>query len=153
MKLPRILSFFQRRQNQNRRRNTRTMPLPGTRILVVDDSQTVRTVIKRMLLQAGFVVLEAGGGAVAIEMARKHRPALIFMDIVMPGMNGFVATRKLSKLPETRLTPVVIMSGDKDASEKYWVEGLGASAFIPKPFTRADVFMRVEEILFKNEIR
>jgi twitching motility two-component system response regulator PilH len=121
-------------------------------VLVVDDSKTIRFALKKMLAQGGFDVLEAENGREAIEMARSHSPILIIMDIVMPELNGFQATRRMRKMEETRNIPIVIMSGNQEATEKFWVERIGANDFMSKPFSRKEVFQRLEWAVYRNRI-
>ena len=121
-------------------------------MLVVDDSRTVRNLLQRMLRQGGFETLEAQDGKTAVEQAEAHVPDLIIMDVVMPGMNGFQATRKIRKTPETRAIPIIIMSGNEAATEEFWVIRIGANDFMAKPFTRHEVYRRIERILYNNEI-
>lgn len=136
----------------DRRRNHRNSPDGGKCILVVDDSKTARMTLKKMLQTGGFNILEAEDGQSAIDMAQKHLPDLILMDVVMPGINGFVATRRIRKLEHTSKIPIVIMSGNEQATEEFWVIRIGANDFMAKPFNRAEVYRRVERILFQNEI-
>jgi len=140
------------KNNRERRRNKRTVPEAGSTVLVVDDSKTVRNVLQKMLQQGGFDTVEAADGKSAVEQARAHRPDLIIMDVVMPGMNGFQATRKLRKAAETRDIPIIIMSGNEQATEEFWVIRIGANDFMAKPFTRFEVYRRVERILYNNVI-
>jgi twitching motility two-component system response regulator PilH len=105
-----------------------------------------------MLRQGGFDTVEAQDGQTAVEQAQAHTPDLIIMDVVMPGMNGFQATRKLRRIPETRAIPIIIMSGNEQATEEFWVLRIGANDFLAKPFTRFEVYRRIERILYNNEI-
>jgi len=65
---------------------------------------------------------------------------------------GFQATRKLRRIPETRAIPIIIMSGNEQATEEFWVLRIGANDFLAKPFTRFEVYRRIERILYNNEI-
>lgn len=142
----------QDQSGKERRRNKRTIPDRGSTVLVVDDSRTVRNTLQRMLRQGGFDTVEAQDGQTAVEQAQAHTPDLIIMDVVMPGMNGFQATRKLRRIPETRAIPIIIMSGNEQATEEFWVLRIGANDFLAKPFTRFEVYRRIERILYNNEI-
>ncbi|BAO44716.1 twitching motility two-component system response regulator PilH [Thiolapillus brandeum] len=137
---------------RERRRNVRHIPREGEVVLVVDDSKTIRFALKKMLAQGGYEVLEAENGREAIKMARNHSPILIIMDIVMPELNGFQATRRIRKMEETRDIPIVIMSGNQEATEKFWVERIGANDFMSKPFSRKEVFQRLEWAVYRNQI-
>ncbi len=137
---------------RERRHNIRHIPRNGESVLVVDDSRTIRFALKKMLAQGGYEVLEAENGREAIELAKTHSPVLIIMDIVMPELNGFQATRRMRKMEETRDIPIVIMSGNPEATEKFWVERIGANDFMSKPFSRKEVFQRLEWAVYGNQI-
>lgn len=149
-----IRSLFGRKEpkEKDRRENTRTVPQSGTTILIVDDSKTVRKVLSKMLSEGGYETLEAKDGETAIEIARTKLPNLILMDVVMPGITGFHATRKLHKDPLTENIPIVIMSGNEQAIEQFWVTRIGAQDFMTKPFSRFEVFRRIEKILYNNQL-
>lgn len=137
---------------RDRRRNFRNTPKEGSAVLIVDDSRTIRFALKKMLAQGGYQVLEADNGKDAIDIARHHEPVLILMDIVMPGLNGFQATRRMRKIEETRKIPIVIMSGNKEATEEFWINRIGANDFMGKPFSRRELFQRLEMAVYQNDI-
>jgi twitching motility two-component system response regulator PilH len=115
-------------------------------VLVVDDSPTIRAVIGKMLAQNGHVVLKAADGESALEIARRDRPDLIFLDIVMPGMSGFAVLRALRHDLLTRDIPIVMISGNLQATEQFYVQRFGADDFMKKPFGRSEVFARIEHL-------
>lgn len=121
-------------------------------ILIVDDSRTVVHMLKTTLVQAGYKTLAAADGERGIQLARSHRPDLILMDVIMPGINGFQATRLLRKDPTTNDIPIIIISGSEQATEKVWVMRLGANDFIPKPIERGSLFVKVEQVLREKEL-
>lgn len=129
----------------------RLRPNPGTTILVVDDSKTIQVVLTRMLAQYGYQTLSAYDGQRAVELTREHKPALVLMDVVMPGMNGFQATREIRKDldPEVSAIPVIIMSGNAQPTEEFWSIKIKANGFIAKPFSDEDLLGRIEGQLFK----
>lgn len=153
-----LSTLFRRGQPQSRQRrgerrdNQRTNPATGTTVLVVDDSKTVRFTLSRMLEEGRFGVVQADNGITAIEKAIRYRPQLIIMDIVMPGLNGFRATRQLRKEERTRDIPIIMISGNDEAIEEFWMRKIGADAFLAKPFTRGGLYQAVESILYQNEI-
>lgn len=102
-------------------------------ILVVDDSPTQVYAIKKNLEEFGFSVITAENGKTGILKARDEKPNLILMDIVMPEVNGFQATRYLTKLIETSHIPIIIVSGSTEEADKAWGLKLGACDFITKP--------------------
>lgn len=141
----------QGRRRGERRANTRTIPRVGTTVLVVDDSKTVRFTLSRMLEQGHFQVLHAEDGEIGIEKAIAHRPQLIIMDIMMPGINGFRATRHLRKEENTRDIPIIMISGNEEAIDQFWSARVGADGFLPKPFTRGGLYKVIESVLYRNE--
>lgn len=130
------------------RRNARA----GTRALVIDDSPTIVALLKRMLQQNQFQVLEAFDAESGIEIARREVPDLIFLDIVLPGMDGFNALRTLRRDPATKNVPIIMISGNAQATEQFYVQRIGADDFMKKPFSRAEVFNRIEKLLDVDDI-
>jgi twitching motility two-component system response regulator PilH len=130
-----------------RRAKERRVPAPDTRMLIVDDSATIVALLRRMLRQNGYQTLEAGDAEQGIVLAREHLPDLIFLDIVLPGMNGFAALRQLRRDPLTRDIPIIMISGNEQATEEFYVHRIGADDFMKKPFSRAEVFARIERLV------
>jgi twitching motility two-component system response regulator PilH len=130
-----------------RRATRRANAKEGTRILVVDDSPTIVALLKRMLVQNEYQTLEAFDAETGLELARNELPDLVFLDIVLPGMDGFSALRALRRDPRTRDIPVVMISGNEQATEQFYVQRIGADDFMKKPFSRAEVFSRIERLL------
>ena len=135
-----------------RRERNRRHARPGLRVLVIDDSPTIVALLKRMLQQNQLVVLEAFDAESGIEIARKEVPDLIFLDIVLPGMDGFNALRTLRRDPITKHLPIIMISGNTQATEQFYVQRIGADDFMKKPFSRAEVFMRLESLLDAENI-
>jgi DNA-binding response OmpR family regulator len=136
----------------DRRVKERRNAAPGTRVLIIDDSATIVALLRRMLRQNELATLEAGDAESGIELARAERPDLIFLDIVLPGMNGFAALRNLRKEPATRDIPVIMISGNEQATEQFYAHRIGADDFMKKPFSRAEVFARIERLLDPDRI-
>ena len=136
----------------DRREKDRRNARPGTRILVIDDSPTIVALLKRMLQQNHYDVLVAYDGESGLEIARREVPDLIFLDIVLPGMNGFAALRALRKDPATHEIPVIMISGNEQAVEQFYAHRIGADDFMKKPFSRAEVFARIERLLDADRI-
>jgi len=133
---------------RDRRVHPRVIPSAGTTVLVVDDSSTARHLMTGMLRQSGYRTLEAADGARAIALARSQHPNLIFMDVMMPGMDGFQATRRLQADRSTQGIPVIIVSGNRQATIRNWVEKSGARGFLEKPFQRGEFFHRLESAIY-----
>ena len=130
----------------DRREASRSGMPRGATVLVVDDSATIRAVLGKMLAQDGHVVLKAPDGPSAIELARSELPDLIFLDIVLPGMNGFAVLRTLRRDPLTQAIPIVMISGNLQATEQFYVQRFGADDFMKKPFGRGEVFARLQHL-------
>ena len=130
-------------RREKRRLNVR----PGTRVLIVDDSTTIVAVLRKMMQQNGFQTLEAYTAEEALELARDLAPDLIFLDIVLPGMDGFAALRALRREPATKQVPIIMISGNALATEQFYVQRIGADDFMKKPFSRPEVFARIERLL------
>ncbi|NOX76213.1 MAG: response regulator [Gammaproteobacteria bacterium] len=116
-------------------------------ILVVDDSRTVVVAFTKALTQAGFRVISATNGKDGVAMAKAQQPDLVLMDIVMPGLNGFQATRKIRKAETTSHIPIIIVSGEQQAMEQFWGKRVGASGFLSKPINRGHFFGKIFEVL------
>lgn len=119
----------------------------GLRVLVIDDSRTILVAMERMLSSRGLQVLTAPDGETGIEIAQAEKPDLIFLDIVLPGLNGFGALRKLRRMPETEKTPVIMISGNPQATEQFYLERIGADGFLKKPFGRHEIDACIERLL------
>lgn len=105
------------------------------KVLVVDDSPTELTNIKSIVANTGCIVLTAANGAEALEVARREKPDVIFMDIIMPDMDGYEATRRLSNDNETRNIPIIFVSSKNQKADKLWGKMQGGKGYITKPFT------------------
>ena len=132
---------------QERREKPRVNAREGTRVLIVDDSPTIVALLKKILQQNGITTLEAGDAESGVKIAYAERPNLIFLDIVLPGMNGFAALRQLRKDPATREIPIIMISGNEQATEQFYAQRIGADDFMKKPFSRSEVFARIEKLL------
>ncbi len=130
-----------------RRAKPRKNARPGTKILIIDDSKTVCTVLRKMLRENGFTTFEAYDAESGIEVARTEQPELIFLDIVLPGINGFEALRRIRRDNDLMHVPVIMISGNESATEQFYVQRIGANDFMKKPFSRAEVFSRVERVM------
>ncbi len=139
------------RANNDRRKQDRVKNNNST-ILIVDDSRTVTHALKKLLEQAGYNALIATDGEQGIRMAKQHKPNLIFMDLIMPGINGFQATRLIRRDALIKDIPIVIISGNEQAAEKFWGTRIGANGFLAKPITRKNFFHSIDEILNSESI-
>jgi len=119
----------------------------NARVMVVDDSATIRAVMGRMLEVDGYQVTRAVDGESALEMAKSEPPALIFLDIVLPGINGFAVLRSLRHDPLTQHIPIVMISGNPQATEQFYVQRFGADDFISKPFGQNEVARSIDRLV------
>lgn len=117
------------------------------RVMVVDDSPTDKEHLKLILQRAGHEVIEAMTGQDAIDLVRKARPDCVVMDVVMPGMNGFQATRILSKDPATASIPIIVVSSKNQETDRVWALRQGAREYITKPVKDADLVGKVQSVL------
>jgi twitching motility two-component system response regulator PilH len=106
-------------------------------ILVVDDAQTDRELMARIVTDAGHLPLLAADGREAIALAKQHKPALIFLDVVMPIMDGFATCRHLRRDPETASIPVVLVTAKQKESDVFWGKKQGASEHLGKPWNKS----------------
>ena len=115
-------------------------------VLVVDDNGVDRARMEKLMSGAGYVVSVAVNGVQALEMAKRVKPDLILMDVNMPEMDGFAATRSLRNDPETKDIPVVLVTAKDQKADKAWGQMLGAKGYITKPYTDAQVLDTIKNI-------
>ena len=118
-----------------------------THILIIDDSPTEVHVFKNMLLNHNIEVSVAKNGEEGIEKAIQIKPDCILMDVVMPGKNGFQATRDLSRNPATASIPVIIITTKDQETDKIWGMRQGAKDYIVKPAAEKDLIARINAVL------
>ena len=102
-------------------------------ILVVDDSKTDYLYVKKILDAGGYTVAHAESGEEALTEVKRLQPSCIIMDVVMPKMNGFQATRAISRDAETAAIPVIMLSSKSEQTDKVWAERQGAVDYVVKP--------------------
>ena len=117
------------------------------RILIVDDSPTETQKLKSILAKNGHDVLEASSGEMGVQVAKKEIPDLVLMDIVMPGVNGFQATRQIKKSSETAHVPVIIVTTKSQETDRIWGQRQGASGYLVKPVAESGLMSAVNEAL------
>lgn len=118
-------------------------------VLIVDDSPTEVHVFKGQLEKAGYEVLTAESGEEGLETAKSKSPDVIIMDVVMPGMSGFQATRQLAKDSSTQDIPVIILTTKDQETDKIWGMRQGAIAYLVKPVDEDTLIGKVKEALEK----
>ena len=117
------------------------------RILVVDDSPTENFKISGVLKRHGHEVLAAESGEQALQVARDSQPDLILMDVVMPGLNGFQATRQLTRDPATSAIPVVMLTAKSQEADRIWGERQGARGYLVKPVEDSVLVATISQVL------
>ncbi|MDO8703386.1 MAG: response regulator [Sulfuricaulis sp.] len=115
-------------------------------VLIVDDSATDTHLLSEMLKKNGYSILTATSGEEAISKAKKDKPDLILMDIVMPGMSGFEATRTITKDPETASIPVIVCSTKGQETDKAWGLRQGAKDYIVKPVSEKVLMEKIRAL-------
>lgn len=113
------------------------------KVLVVDDSATERHVLGEMLAAQGMQVVFAENGEAGLAKAKSEQPDLIMMDVVMPGMNGFQATRAVTRDPDTRHIPVIICTTKGQETDKIWGIRQGAKDYVVKPVGSGDLANKI----------
>ena len=120
-------------------------------VMIVDDSPTEVHVMKTALEKHGFDTVAAADGSECLELARRVRPDLILMDVVMPGVNGFQATRTLTRDPVTQSIPIVMISTKSQETDKIWGLRQGAVDFLVKPVSANALVAKAQEVLSRTE--
>lgn len=116
-------------------------------ILIVDDSPTELHLFQNMLEKSGFETLVADSGEEGIRQAQTARPDCILMDVVMPGMNGFQATRRLTQDPKTSSIPVIMITTKDQETDKIWGMRQGAVEYLVKPVTGKELVARINAVM------
>jgi twitching motility two-component system response regulator PilH len=117
-------------------------------VLVIDDAQTDRELVGRVVTAAGHRPVYASDGVAGVAAAKEHKPALIFLDVVMPTQDGFATCRALKKDPATSGIPVVLVTSKNTDSDRFWGKKQGADDHVGKPFAAADL-----EVIIRRYVR
>lgn len=119
----------------------------GRTVLVVDDSPTETRIFVNALVKAGFRVETASNGEQGVEMARRLRPDLVLMDVIMPVLNGFQATRMLHRDESTAGIPVIMVTTKDQQTDRTWGLRQGAVDYLVKPVDTAELLRRIRGLL------
>ena len=117
------------------------------RILIVDDSPSQLVGLKRIVEKMGHQVITAEDGSAGVEVAKREVPDLILMDVVMPNLNGFQATRTIAKDAKTGHIPIILVTTKDQETDKVWGMRQGAKAYITKPFTEGQLVEVINSLL------
>ena len=120
--------------------------MPIRHVLLVDDSATDRHVIGEMLVSGGYRVTAVESAEEAFARIGEIAPDLILMDVVMPGQNGFQATRQLARDEKTKSIPVIICSSKRQETDRIWGLRQGARDYLVKPIRQDDLIARIKAI-------
>lgn len=116
------------------------------KVLIVDDSPTETYKLTSMLEKHGHSVISAASGAEGVEKAKSQLPDVVLMDVVMPGLNGFQATRQLSRAPETQSIPVIIVTTKDQETDRVWGMRQGAKAYLTKPIDENELINTIASV-------
>lgn len=117
------------------------------RILIVDDSPSQLLGIKRIVEKLGHEAMTAEDGAAGVEAAKRERPDLILMDVVMPNLNGFQATRTISKDEETAHIPIILVTTKNQDTDRVWGMRQGARGYVTKPVNEGELAKTIQDLL------
>ena len=117
--------------------------MPIKKILVVDDSPTARHVLVELLTKNGYKVITAENGEEGIEKAKAELPDLVLMDVVMPGLNGYQATRTLTRDEATKHIPVIVCTSKSQETDKIWGLRQGAQDYLVKPVNSEELLSKI----------
>jgi len=116
-------------------------------VLIIDDSPTELHLFQKMLEKGGFDTLVADSGEEGLRKAKVSRPDCILMDVVMPGMNGFQATRKLTQDSDTAGIPVIMITTKDQETDKIWGMRQGAVEYLVKPVAEKELVAMIDSVM------
>jgi twitching motility two-component system response regulator PilH len=117
------------------------------KILVADDSPTELQLMVEPLIAQGYQVITAANGNEALKTAQQERPALILLDVLMPGKNGFQVCRQLKADPTTRDIKVIMVSSKSQESDRFWGLKQGADEYLAKPFNDEELLNHISALI------
>jgi twitching motility two-component system response regulator PilH len=117
------------------------------RIMIVDDSPTDVQSLRSMLEKAGHVAIDVSSGQEAIDRVRNDKPDVVLMDVMLPGINGFQATRTLAKDPATAHIPIIVISSKNQETDRVWALRQGAREYLVKPVTSTDLLNKINSVV------
>ena len=122
------------------------------KILIVDDSPSQLLGIQRIVEKLGHESITAEDGAAGVEVAKRELPDMVLMDVVMPNLNGFQATRTLSREATTKHIPVILVTTKDQDTDRIWGLRQGAKAYLTKPFSEDELAEVIERIFNAREL-
>jgi twitching motility two-component system response regulator PilH len=142
-----IKNIFRKGREQSEESSTPTTGEAKGRILVVDDSPTEVVVFKKILAKQGYEILVATDGQEGVDLAIQELPDLILMDVVMPVLNGFQATRQLKNNESTANIPVIMVTTKDQQTDINWGMRQGATEYMVKPVAPADLLNKIKALI------
>ena len=119
------------------------------RILVVEDQEDNRQILRDLLGKAGFEMIEAGDGEEAVTQANAHKPDLILMDIQLPIMDGYEATRRIKAMPEFKNIPIIVVTSYALSGDEGKARDAGCDAYVTKPYSPRQLLAKIREYMPK----
>ena len=116
-------------------------------VMIVDDSPTDIVNMRNILQKAGYEVVEATNGSDAVSLVQQLQPDCVVMDVVMPGINGFQATRTLTRDPRTADIPIIVCSSKNQEADRIWAMRQGAKEYLVKPVRENDLLSKIRDVL------
>lgn len=118
-----------------------------SKVLIIDDSPVDTLDLTGILSRNGYTVISANGAEMGVQVAREELPDLVLMDIVMPGLNGFQATRLLTQSAETRHIPIIMVSNKDQQADRVWGARQGARGYVTKPVRERELLTVIESLI------
>jgi twitching motility two-component system response regulator PilH len=135
-----------------RRQRRRLDARKGTKVLIIDDSDTAQSMIAKMFTTSGYVAMQCKDPELGLFMACFEHPDLVILDIGLPGMNGFEVLKRMRKDPLARRIPVIMVSGNPRSINIFRQSHVDADGFIKKPFARAEIFRLIAAMLNPDRV-
>ena len=117
------------------------------RILIVEDTEDNRQIMRDLLSSAGYELIEAQTGEDGVAMAKSHRPDLILMDIQLPVIDGYEATRRIKKDPTLRQIPIIAVTSYALSGDEAKTRAAGCDGYVAKPFSPRELLLKVRQLL------
>jgi two-component system, cell cycle response regulator DivK len=117
------------------------------RILVVEDTEDNRQIVRDLLTSVGYELIEAVDGAEGVAMAQSHRPDLILMDMQLPELDGYEATRRIRAIPELAKVPIIAVTSYALSGDEAKTRAAGCDGYVAKPFSPRQLLAKVREFL------
>lgn len=121
------------------------------RILIIEDQEDNRAILRDLLSQAGYALIEAADGEEGVELAQSERPDLILMDIQLPVIDGYEATRRIKAKPELRSIPIIAVTSYALSGDEAKARAAGCDGYVTKPFSPRDLLAKVRAYLPAGE--